>query len=127
MHRLAGDPYARGGPENYPACPCVKTGLGGACQVIIQKTWPWTVVGSVFREYHAPCMLKTFFVDCEYVLAHCIRWNTRLYFQHIFFLSIYLCDFKICQEKEAVFQTPNPSNVADTMRQHVFKIYKKSL
>ena len=96
MHRLAWDPYARGGPENYPACPCVKTGLGGACQVIIQIAWPWTVVGSVFREYHAPCMLKTFFVDFENVLAHCIRYMRGIRdLEHCLF---FLTNFKITKK-----------------------------
>jgi len=27
IHRLAWDPYARGAPDNCPACPCVKTTL----------------------------------------------------------------------------------------------------
>ena len=29
--------------------------LVGGCQVIIQKAWPYTIVGDVFGECHAPC------------------------------------------------------------------------
>ena len=35
----------------------------GGHQVIIQKAWPSTIVGSVFEECHAPCTIKTSFVD----------------------------------------------------------------
>ena len=35
------------------------------CQVIIQKAWPWTIVGDVFGVCHAPCTLKTPFVVFE--------------------------------------------------------------
>jgi hypothetical protein len=29
------------------------------------KVWSWTIVGNVFEECHAPCMLKTSFEDFE--------------------------------------------------------------
>ena len=32
--------------------------------------WPWTLVGNVFRECHAPCTLKTSFVDLKKEQAH---------------------------------------------------------
>jgi hypothetical protein len=37
----------------------------GGCQVIIWKTWPWTIVGNMFGECHIPCMLKASFLDFE--------------------------------------------------------------
>ena len=33
------------------------------CQVIIWKTWLWTILGSVFGECHTPCTWKTSIVD----------------------------------------------------------------
>ena len=35
--------------------------LGGGCHVMIQKGWPWTIVGNVFGECHTPCTLKNSF------------------------------------------------------------------
>jgi hypothetical protein len=40
------------------------------CQVIIQKTWSWTIVGNSFGEYHTPCTLKTSFVDLKKESVH---------------------------------------------------------
>jgi hypothetical protein len=58
--------------------------------------WPWTVVGSVFREYHARCMLKTFFVDFENVLARCIRYMRGIRgLEHCLF---FLTNFKITKK-----------------------------
>jgi hypothetical protein len=35
------------------------------CHVLIRNDWPWTIVGSVFGECHAPFMLMSSFVDFE--------------------------------------------------------------
>ena len=37
----------------------------GDCRIIIRTSLPWTTMCNVFRECHAPCPLKTSFVDFE--------------------------------------------------------------
>lgn len=49
----------------------LSTSLGGAQWElynwgIIRKAWPWAIAGNVFVECHAPCPLKTSFVDFEH-------------------------------------------------------------
>jgi hypothetical protein len=40
------------------------------CQVIIRIALPWSIVGSILEEYHAPCKLNISYVDFEKELAH---------------------------------------------------------
>ena len=37
--------------------------MGVVDQVIIQSAWPWTMMGAMFGQCHAPRMLKTSFLD----------------------------------------------------------------
>lgn len=32
------------------------------CQIMIRKTWPWTIEGIVIKEYNGPCTLNNSFV-----------------------------------------------------------------
>jgi hypothetical protein len=47
------------------------------CQVIIRKTRPWTIVGNVFGECHAPCTFKTSFIDFVKEKVPCTRYKRQ--------------------------------------------------
>jgi hypothetical protein len=40
------------------------------CQVIIRIALPWSIVGSILEECHAPCKLNISYVDFEKELVH---------------------------------------------------------
>jgi len=48
----------------------------GGCQVIIQKVWPWTIVGNIFGVIHTPCTSKTSFVDFKIEQEYCSHYKT---------------------------------------------------
>lgn len=54
--------------QTHIACQCIPGWrmegilLIGGRQIIIQKAWPWTLVGNLFGECHASYTLKTSFV-----------------------------------------------------------------
>ena len=53
---------------------CLRLGWGrgvGDCKVTILKSWPWTIVSNMFREYHSPCVLNTSVVDIEKLKTYC--------------------------------------------------------
>ena len=39
--------------------------LDGGLSDYYTESWPWTIVGNMFRECHTPCMLKTSLVDLK--------------------------------------------------------------
>ena len=51
----------------------------GCCQVIIWKAWLWAIVGNLFEESHAPCRIKTSFVDLERVGTMCPLQQTKFF------------------------------------------------
>ena len=78
---------------------------GGGGQVIIQKAWPLTILGSLFGECLTPRMLKTSFVDFGKVLVNCSHYK-RLNFSSSIQLSIlFQCLSKVVDPVD----TPFPS------------------